>query len=291
MKSAFIAVIGRPSSGKSTLINRICRQKVSIVSTSPQTTRNKIRAIYNDSEGQLVFIDTPGYHVSDKKFNLYLKEQVKSALEEVDLVLYVIDVTRKPGEEEGEICRITSAFADKLVIALNKIDEKNNYVVEIRKFLEEEARTAKIFEISGLTGAGVGELMDELLDIAPEGVKFYPEEYYTDQEPEFRASEIIREKAITHVRQEIPHALYVEISDMELQQEGQKLWIRAFLVVERESQKGIMIGRGGRMIRTIRLEAQEELNQIFPYVVHLDLRVKVNPRWRKNNSLLSKLFK
>ena len=288
MKSAFVSIIGRPSAGKSTLINRLCHEKVSIVSPVPQTTRNSIRGILTRQDGQLVFVDTPGYHISDRKFNLQLKEVAEASLEGIDLVLYLIDTTRPPGEEEEDIIRLLRFHSEHMIIGLNKTDDKRSRAGETRRYLEEVFPGVPQFEISALTGRGTEELLTEIFKKAPEGELMYPRDIYTDQEPEFRIREIIREKAIGKVREEIPHALYVEVADMEMRGEEprQTLWVRAFLMVERESQKGILVGKGGRNIKEIRLSAQKELNDLFPYRIQLDLQVKANPKWRTRDHLL-----
>jgi GTP-binding protein Era len=289
VKSAFIGLIGRPSCGKSTLINRICGHKVSIISPVPQTTRNRVRGIYNAPEGQLVFVDTPGFHLSERKMNLYLKQLAFRTLKEVDLVLYLLDATRLPGEEEGAIMGVLAGYEDVLVIGLNKIDVAGNVAEQIRTELPETLRSAGVFLLSGLTGEGVPSLLDALWELAPEGQRLYPEDYYTDQDPAFRIAEIVREKAIAHTREEVPHALFVQMSDLEMQEEGH-LWARGFIYVERESQKGILVGKKGERIRTIVRESEAELAELFPYPVRLDLRVKTRPKWRKDDGLLRQLI-
>lgn len=290
MKSAFITLIGRPSAGKSTLMNELCGHKISIVAPSPQTTRNRVRGILTDTRGQLVFIDTPGYHISDKKLNLKLKTVSVSALEDADLILYVIDLSRRSGEEEEKLKNLLKRFNEKLIIAVNKTDIPDKNSKSIINDLEEVFPDAAILPVSALKAEGLEDLKMVLFDKAPEGEKMYPDEFFTDQEPEFRASEIIREKAINRVKEELPHAIYVEIADMEVSDDGKVLWIRAFLIVERESQKGIVVGKGGVGIKAIRVSAQKELNSIFPYRVNLDLRVKANSKWRRNDQLLKKLI-
>jgi len=274
MKSAVVAIVGRPSSGKSTLLNAMCGRKVSIVASHPQTTRNKIRGIVNRKDGQLVFIDTPGYHISDKKFNRHMKELAVQSLSEADIILYVIDATRKPGEEEQRISELVASQKDKLIAAVNKIDAEKTFLEDARLYLFLTLKVRPL-EISAKEGTGVEALLSSILELAPEGEALYPEDFYTDQDPEFRAAEIIREKAATKVREEVPHSLYVGIADMEAK--GEELWIRAFIYVERDSQKGILVGKGASMIRSIRLEAQKELNEVFPYRVKLDLSVRSTP--------------
>ncbi len=290
MKSAFVAIIGRPSAGKSTLLNALCREKVSITADVPQTTRNKIRGIVTEEEGQLVFIDTPGFHHSERKFNNYLKDVVHSSLEEADMVLYVVDATRTPGSEEQEIIQMLKKQKDKpVLLVINKTDKKSEYHSEIRGLLSVNVHPDALMETSALEGTGVDALRDRLIELAPEGELMYPEDFYTDQEPEFRIAEIIREKAISQVSDEIPHALYVEIADTEMK--DNELWVRAFLTVESESQVGIVVGKEGKRIKWIRIASLKEFKKIFSYKVRLDLRVKVNPRWRRKDYLLKGMLK
>lgn len=290
MKAAFVGLVGRPSSGKSTLINRICGHKVSIISPVPQTTRNRVRGIYSCEQGQLVFVDTPGFHLSEKKINLHLKELATSTLSEVEIVLYLIDVSRAPGDEERALIELLRGFEDKVIVALNKIDAGAGHVAEAREEVREAMNHPPVQAISALTGQGVEELLGLIWERAPEGQRMYPEEYYTDQSPEFRIAEIIREKAILQTRQEVPHSLFVDISDMEMKEGGGYLWVRGFIYVERESQKGIVVGKGGEKIKAIVRSAEQECNQLFPYRVKLDIRVKTRPKWRKDEGLLKKLI-
>ncbi|MDR0302794.1 MAG: GTPase Era [Treponema sp.] len=289
-KCAFTALVGRPSVGKSTLLNRMCGEKVAIVSSVPQTTRNAIRGIVNREQGQLIFIDTPGRHNSQKKINKKLMEVSERALEDSDLVLYVMDAARSPGTEEDEIASLLAPLAEKTVIAVNKMDASGSDFKRAEEFIAQHFPSAKnrCFAVSANTGQGVDELLAALYDLAPEGDTLYGDEYYTDQETGFRISEIIREQAINRLRQELPHSLYVDIADMEFKDE--KLWVRAFIVVERESQKGMVVGKGGEMIKAIRLASLKNLKQIFDWKIDLDLRVKTGKDWRHNDHTLHRLI-
>ena len=293
-KSGIVAIIGRPSAGKSTLLNSLAGAKVSIVSPVPQTTRNAIRGIVNRPKGQLVFIDTPGYHDSDKKLNLLLKGIAKDRLPEADCILYLIDASREAGPEEASIIQLLAKSADKLVIGINKIDRQDARPDMVRLFLEKElpgVSPDRIVELSAGTGKNTGVLLDAVYSVVPEGEAMYPEEYYTDQDVDFRIAEIIREKAILNTRQEIPHALYVEIADMEMKRNGKELWVRAFIVVERETQKAMIIGKGASMIKKIRTEAKDEMKKIFNYYIRLDLQVRVHKNWRQKDPVLGRLMK
>jgi GTPase len=290
LKSATVAVAGRPSAGKSTLVNRLCGWKVSIVSPVPQTTRNRVRGILTTERGQVVFLDTPGYHLSQKKLNLYMSHLVSRTIDEVDVVLYVIDGTREVGAEEKALLEMIRTAAKPTVICLNKKDQAGAFWAEARKTAAEALPNAALVEASAATGEGVDALTDRLFDAAPAGEQMYPPEYSTDQPPDFRVAEIVREKAIAHTRQEVPHALYVRVEDLEMRDEGTSLWARVTIFVERDSQMGIVVGRAGAMIRTIVQEAEAELSEIFPWTVKLDARVKVDKDWRKRDPLLKELI-
>ena len=293
MKCAVCAVIGRPSVGKSTLVNTICETKVSITSPTPQTTRNAIRGIYTDSRGQLVFMDTPGWHISDKSFNRRMQEVAVKTLDDCDLVLYMLDATRAPGEEERAVSYMLSGLSMPVVCCLNKTDILNEKQIEEAKaYLEKALPGREIFEVSALEDNGIDDLLICLFSHAPEGDMLYPEDARTDQDLEFRISEIIREKAMNSVRDEIPHAIYVEISDLEYREDEGKVWIRAFINLERESQKGIMVGKGGDNIKKIRKAAFKDIKAIFPNLSpELDLRVRVNPKWKTNERTLKGIFR
>ena len=292
-KAAFVAIIGRPSVGKSTLLNLLCGEKVAIVSPVPQTTRNTIRGIINRPGGQLIFVDTPGRHNSEKKMNKKLMDASDRAMNESELVLYVLDASRAPGPEEEAIAATLAPMQDRVVAAVNKTDIPGADIPAVKAFLQRTLPGIpedRHLSISAKEKKGAQEVIDALFKLAPEGDPLYPEDYYTDQDVQFRVEEIIREKAINRLREELPHSLYVDVADMELKDEGQRLWVRAFIVVERESQKGMVVGKEGKLIKAIRLSAQKDLNDIFDWKVDLDLRVKTVKDWRHKDHLLKKLI-
>jgi GTP-binding protein Era len=310
-KAAFVAVAGRPSAGKSTLVNLLCGEKVSVVSPVPQTTRNAIRGIVNRENGQLVLVDTPGIHLSEKKFNRRLAETAVRALGESDMVLYVLDASRAPGPEEeavaaalvplaGTAAASGEAAADpgsgtadvRVIAAINKMDKSGADYERTKDFLRRCLPALPdrcCFPVSAKKNEGVKALLAALFDLAPGGQPFYPAEYYTDQEIDFRVAEVIRGEAINRLRQELPHAIYVEVADREFRGE-KRLWVRAFIICERESQKGMIVGKGGSLVKTIGEAARKELNRIFDWKVELDLRVKTGKDWRHNDALLRKLI-
>ncbi len=292
--AAFVAIVGRPSAGKSTLMNALCGEKVAIVSSVPQTTRNRIRGIVNRDGGQLVFIDTPGFHDSTRTFNRHMRGLIEESIRDSEVLLYVVDGSRPPGDEELSLIELVGKHANlPRVVALNKIDTASaKRLDQMRILLSQRLPDVPVFEISARKPEGLEALVTELLRVSPEGEPVYPEDFYTDQPPEFRVSEIIREKALTGLREELPHSIYVRVDDMEVREldsGGQQLWIRAFILVERNSQQGMIVGAGGQGIKRIRQSAQKEIASLFPYRIHLDLRVKVDPNWRRNDRLLDRL--
>lgn len=292
-KTALVSIIGRPSAGKSTFLNTASGEKISIVSAIPQTTRNAIRGIVNTSYGQLVFVDTPGLHLSEKKMNLKLTDIAKEQIEDSDAILYIIDSTRDHGEEESLIAQLAKPFASKLVIAINKTEDPKADVKDARFFINtefEDFPENRIIEISAKEDTNVNDVLKALYDLAPVAPHLYPEEFYTDQEVNFRIAEIIREQAINRLLQEVPHAIYVNIEDMVMAKPN-LLKVRAAICVEKESQKGIVIGKGASMIKTIRIESIKECRKIFPYRVDIDLQVKVDKNWRQKDYVLNKLLK
>lgn len=292
-KSAIVTIIGRPSAGKSTFLNTATGEMVSIVSPIPQTTRNAIRGIVNTSLGQLVFVDTPGWHDSDKKMNLKMRNIVQEQLDSSDLVLYIVDSTRPCGDEEKAIAELVAVHSKKLVVAINKTDDPHAKVESAVAFVHSAVPNlddGRIFPISAKDDTGINDVLRSLYALAPEGPALYGEDFYTDQEVDFRIAEVIREQAINRLEQEIPHCIYVQIADMEMRTPT-KMWCRAFLVVEKESQKGIVIGKGASMIKQIRVESIKQLRKIFDYKIDLDLQVKVEKNWRQKDIVLNRLMK
>ncbi len=293
MKSGIVCIAGRPSAGKSTFLNGICGETIAIVSELPQTTRNAVRGILTTEAGQIVFIDTPGYHTSEKKINQKLKSITENALRDADAILYLIDATRPFGEEEEALCALLKDVQDKIVVGINKVDAAESRPGLTAASVMQELPVIpkeRMFEISALEKKGLTPLEEALLDLLPESPLLYPEEFYTDQPVEFRITEVIREHAIKKLYDEIPHALYVKIEDMRMKKNGKELAVRAFLCVERESQKAMVIGKGAAVIKSIRLGAQASLKKIFPYRVALDLQVRVDKNWRQKDHVLKSMF-
>lgn len=289
IKSGFIAIIGRPNAGKSTLINKIVGEKVSIVSFRPQTTRNRILGIINREDLQAVFIDTPGIHRAKDKLSEYMLKSVNNSLEGVDAVLYLLDGSGYMDDIDRDFFNNYSAQAP-LIAAVNKSDKAGRE--KCVKFLSELNGFDKIravFVISALRGDNVGELTDELYKYLPPGDKMYPEDMYTDRTMRFIVSEIIREKAIFHLEQEIPYTLGVIIRSYSNRQDKFITDIAADIIAEREAHKPIIIGKGGSMLRKIGEQARLDIERLTGGKVFLKLYVKVLKNWRESKSALEEL--
>lgn len=291
-----IGVIGRPSTGKSSLINRICGHKVSIVSPVPQTTRSRVRGIVTGERGQLIFLDTPGLHLSDRKLNRVLREVALSVAGEVDVLLLVFDAGRRFGDEDHAVLAAARSFSGPRVAVRNKVDldgpgdGADGDAADGAAAMANTIRQAGIDElipVSALTGAGVDGLTARLLALSPPGELHYPADTYTDQSPDFRVAEVVREQVFARTFAEVPHALFVEVLDLEPRAAG--LWARATIWVERPSQVGIVVGRRGAGIAAIRQGAEAELGAIFGRRVAVNLRVKVRKKWRRDDDLLQGL--
>ncbi|MDR0527752.1 MAG: GTPase Era [Spirochaetaceae bacterium] len=290
-KSAFVAIAGRPSAGKSTLLNTFCGAKVSITSAIPQTTRNNIRGIVTRDDAQIVFIDTPGLHISDKKLNLKLRNTAARSLSSCEFVLYVMDLCRTPGPEEEAACALlTPNYADKLFIALNKNDLKTANPAVFNEFIEAKfpaLAKERVFEISALSKSSCVALLEALFLAAPCGPRYYDAACYTDQEVPFRIAEIIREQCVLYLHEELPHCVFVDIPNIELH--GASLSVDAVIYCERESQKGMIVGAKGSMIAKIRIGTLKSFREIFDWKINLSLRVKTAPGWRQNDEWLRRL--
>jgi len=288
LKSGFVAVVGRPSAGKSTFINTLIGYKVSIVSSIPQTTRHNIRGIYNSELGQIIFIDTPGMHYSEKKINSYMLKSARSALDDSELILYLIDLSRPYGDEEAKILKLLKIREDKTIIALNKVDLVTKEIAELRKAkLLEKINPLKIVRTSAIDQQGCIKLAKQIFSYLPEGDILYPDrECYTDQTQEFRISEIIREKIFLNFKEEIPHSVYVDVDEITFNKAKNAITINALIVVETESQKRIVIGKNGRMIKQVGILAREDIKETFGKKSNLFLKVKVHKKWRKDTDFL-----
>ena len=288
-RSGLVAIVGRPNVGKSTLVNALVGRKVAIVSDKPQTTRRDVRAVLTTETFQIVFTDTPGFHKPRTLLGTRLNELVGEATKSVDAVVLVVDAAAGVGRGDAFVYeRHVKDSGAASVCAVNKIDalRKHEEVPQLQA-VSDLGEFEDIVPISAKTGRGVGLLRDLLVDRLPEGPKYFPDEEVTDQPLEMRLSEIIREKALAVTRQEVPHSIAVMIEEVE--REDAMTRIHANLIVERDSQKGIVIGKGGETLKTIGSRAREEMELVLGTKVFLDLRVKVLKEWQRDPKALQRL--
>jgi GTP-binding protein Era len=287
-KSGFVAVVGRPNAGKSTLVNALVGTKVSIVTAVPQTTRNRILGIVNRPSAQIVLMDTPGIHRPLSRLNEQMMTFVRQALTERDLAVLIVDASERFGHGDEFAVGLLKEYAPRTILALNKIDRiKKPQLLPLIERYSQLYNFEEIMPISALRQEGLTELLDAIVGLLPEGPQYFPPDMYTDQPERFLASEIVREKVILHTRQELPYATAVVIDHFE---EGESITrIHASIVVERESQKPIIIGSGGDMLKQIGSEARRELERLFPPKVFLELYVKVEPHWRDVRPMVASL--
>jgi len=286
--SGFVAVIGLPNAGKSTLVNALVGHKVAIVSPQPQTTRNCIQGIVNCENAQIVLVDTPGIHRPRKALGRQMMQQVAGALAGVDIVSLIVDATREFAAADNYSLEWLKKFSGPAFLLLNKVDRvRKDRLLPLIDRWRYEHDFEEIFPISALRRDGLEDLLKSWAARLPVNPPYFPPEQYTDQPERFLAAEIIRERAILLTREEVPHAIAVLVDNFE---ETEKLLrIRATIYVEREGQKGIVIGRGGSMLREIGSVARKELEEIFATKIFLELYVKVQPRWRENRAMVKQL--
>jgi GTPase len=286
--SGFVAVLGRPNAGKSTFVNRLVGQKVAIVTSKPQTTRNRILGIVNRPEAQIVLIDTPGVHRASTALGRQMMEEVAQALEGVDLLAVMIDATGGLTAADRLTLERARQFDGPVFLLLNKIDRvPKPTLLPLLATCAREFTFTDMIPISALTGDGVEIALQQFTAHLPEGQPFFPVDQVTDQPERFLAAEIIREKAMATTRQEVPHAVAVRVEAFE---EGQKLTrIRASISVERDGQKGILIGSGGEKLKAIGTAARKELEEILGTKVFLELQVKVDRDWRQDPRIVQQL--
>lgn len=289
MKSGFVAMIGRPNAGKSTLLNQILDRKIAIVSDKPQTTRNRITGIYTTDETQIVFVDTPGIHKPKHKLGEYMVETAEKTVDDVDLIYYLVDASVKAGTGEEYVLNQVQQSGVPVFLLLNKVDKLNPE--EIGKLLQEwqqKGDFAEIFPLSALEGDNVARLVEVTEKYLPEGPQYYPADAVTDQPLEIVISELIREKVLLLTRDEVPHSIAVFVENMERDSAG-KMQIEACIYVERGSQKGIIIGKGGSMLKKIGTMARRDIEYLMGEKVYLKLWIKVREDWRNKKQVLSSL--
>ncbi|HTZ05014.1 MAG TPA: GTPase Era [Gaiellaceae bacterium] len=284
MRSGFVAVAGRPNVGKSTLVNALCGGKVAIVSDKPQTTRRRIFGIANADDHQLVLVDLPGFQRPLDALTERMQRTVDSAFEDVEAVLFVLSARERIGAGDRFIASRVFAVGVPVVIALNKVDRlKPGHIAQQMNAAARLGDFHALHPVSAKTGDGIAALRDELVGLLPEGPLYFPQEQRTDLSLEHQVAELVREKALWLTRDEVPHAISVEVEDL-----GETV-VRGNILVETESQKQIVVGKGGTMVREIGTRARPEIEELLGRTVYLELVVKVRPRWRRDEATLERL--
>jgi GTP-binding protein Era len=290
-RSGVIAVVGRPNVGKSTLINRIIGQKIAAVSPKPQTTRRRQLGIYTTDKAQILFVDTPGLHAPQHKLGEYMVRNAEGAFRDADLILLLLDVSHPPEAGDRHLAETVARLRGDtpVILALNKVDQlsarhRDPNIAAHTALIPHE----KVFLISALQGVGVDEMMDDLIDRLPQGPRYFPMDQLSEVNMRFIAAEIVREKVMLHTEQEVPHSVAVVV-DSYRERSDTLSYISATIYVERESQKGIIIGKGGEMIKTIGSEARTDLEEMLGSEVFLELHVKVLKNWRSDEKLMQRL--
>jgi len=287
-----VSIIGRPNVGKSTLLNKIIGEKVAIVSRVPQTTRNQVRGIYNDERGQIIFIDTPGLHFGKDKLDKFMNQSASGAIDEVDCIIYLVDTSRLTGEEEESIAAKLKNIKIPIILGLNKIDLKSRNVDDYIALWERvkgksvhDMKNFILLPLSGMKETNIEKLVDILFEYMPEGPLLYPEDIVCDVPQKMVIADIVREKLFKLLKEEIPHSLGVVIEEMRPVRKNTTN-IKALIFVERDTQKEIVIGKNGQMLKKAGTLARKELEELLSTKVFLECYVKTRDRWRDNATLL-----
>lgn len=286
-KSGFISIIGRPNVGKSTFLNRVIGQKIAIMSDKPQTTRNKVQGVLTTNDGQFIFIDTPGIHKPKHKLGDFMMKVAQNTLKEVDIILFMVNAEEGYGRGEEFIIEKFRTIKTPIFLVINKIDQIHpDQLLTIIESYKEKYNFSEIIPISALEGNNVETLLEQIQKYIPEGPQYYPADQVTDHPERFIVSELIREKALHLTREEIPHSLAVLIDKMERKEEKDIVHVMATIIVERDSQKGIVIGKQGKMLKEIGQLARHDIENLLGSKVFLELWVKVQKDWRNKMSNL-----
>ncbi len=286
--SGFVSIIGRPNVGKSTLLNALVGEKISIVSDKPQTTRNRVTGILTLPEAQVIFLDTPGLHKPKGRLNEYMVKVAKEACSEVDIVLFMAEADKNPGEAEKEIIEFLKGLKTKVFLVINKIDlvQKDALLPLINKY-SSIYDFAEIIPVSSLKGKNLPDLRKTIIDYLPEGPQYYPEDEMTEQPERFIAAEIIREKIFRMTKDEVPYSTAVLVEEMK--EHGDKIYTRADIYVEKDSHKGIIIGANGQMLKKIGQAARKDIERLLGSEIYLELWVKVKKDWREKPGALREM--
>jgi GTPase len=286
-KSGFVTIIGRPNVGKSTLLNQVIGQKIAIMSDKPQTTRNKIQAVYTTEEAQVIFIDTPGIHKPKHKLGDFMTRTAQQTLNEVDLILFVINAEEGYGRGDQFIIDRLQHVQNPVFLVVNKIDKvQPDDLLPLIDMYRNKLDIAEVVPISALKGNNVDTLLNQIVSYMEEGPQFYPEDQVTDHPERFITAELIREKVLHLTREEIPHSVAVIIEEMKVREEKNVVFVNATIIVERSSQKGIIIGKQGKMLKEIGKRARVDIETLLGSKVFLELYVKVQTDWRNRQKQL-----
>lgn len=289
-KSGFAGIVGRPNVGKSTLINNLVHKKLAITSDKPQTTRNKIRCILTREDAQIIFVDTPGFHKPRDALGERLNKAVRETLNEVDVVVFMLDGTQTIGKGDLFIAGELSQLKTPVIAVVNKIDRLEPDRLEAQiEVVRNLGDYVDIIPLSAKTGENVHALIEKIVEILPPGPKYYPDDMVTDQPLPFVVAELIREKVLMLTREEVPHSVAVVVEEIEKREDRDLVDIEATIYVERDSQKGIIIGKGGRMLKEIGTLAREEIEALLGEQVFLHLMVKVEKDWSKHPHLVKRM--
>ena len=287
-KSGFVSIVGRPNVGKSTLMNNVVGEKIAIMSDKPQTTRNTIQAVYTDEEAQVVFLDTPGIHKPKNKLGEFMVKSATDAFKNVDLVLFVVDESKKIGPGDRKIIDDLKNIKTPVVLVLNKIDQLNEEeLFDLMKMYNAEGVFEQIVPISALKGRNINELLKVIKSHLEEGPQYFPDYMITDQPERVLVSELIREKVLHYIHDEVPHGVAVEIERMKSRKDKEIVDISAVIYCERDSHKGIIIGKNGRKLKGIGKSARADIELLLGSQANLQLWVKVKENWRNLQNYVS----
>ncbi|PTW01263.1 GTP-binding protein Era [Halanaerobium saccharolyticum] len=287
-KSGFVTVIGRPNVGKSTLINNLIGEKINIISPRPQTTRNSIKAIYSEDDGQIIFIDTPGIHEPRNELDKYMQDEAYSSLDGIDVIIFILDGSTYWGKNDQLIYNQIKNSDQEIIYVMNKIDKISNKELVKRQQKYSQKVGKEVIPISALNNKNTDNLLKEIFSKLPEGPQYYPEDMITDQIERFVFAEMIREKIFYLTREEVPYGVAVLVEEVK-ERKNDDYYIRANIYVEKKSHKGIIIGKNGKMLKKIGRAARKEIEDLMQTKVYLDLWVKVLKDWREKDSLLKRM--
>lgn len=289
-KSGFITILGRPNVGKSTFMNHVLGQKVAIMSDKPQTTRNKIQGVYTTDTAQMIFIDTPGIHKPKHQLGEHMMRVAKRTLKETEVILFVVNATEKKGPGDEYILNMIKDTKTPVILVINKIDLIHpDELPEIIERYSNEFEFADVVPISALQGTNTTNLLDVIESHLEEGPMYYPKDRVTDHPEHFIVSELIREKILLLTEQEIPHSIGVEVTKMKREDDREKVKVEAIIYVERDSQKGMVIGKGGKMLKSVGTLARKDIEALLGDKVYLELWVKVQKDWRNKPQFIRNL--